>query len=267
MSVRKVVTHLPPSVIRAARVAGFVGVTAVLLPTYALRDELAKRGSERDAVRDRWTRRWADGLLRVFGIHVEREGRGGHASDRSRGRLVVSNHRSAIDVAVMLGTFGGFMVSRADLSKWPLVGAAARLSGTIFVDRNDKHSGAATIRHIRESLSQGNTICIFPEGTTFDGDEVRPFQVGAFLAALHQPVDIIPVGLAYESGSGAAFFKETFVQHLSRMASSPGARVSMVIGEPFAVPEKVRAQALADEARNKVSALVKIARQRVDHLA
>lgn len=261
------IDRLPPSVLRAARVAGFVGVTAALLPTYALRDELAKRGPERAAVRDRWTRRWADGLLRVFGIRILQNGLGDHATDRTRGRLVVSNHRSAIDVAVMLRTFGGVMVSRADLSKWPLVGAAARLSGTLFVDRQDKQSGAATIRQIRDKLARGHTVCIFPEGTTFDGDEVRPFQVGAFLAALHQPVDIIPVGIAYESGSGAAFLNETFVQHLSRMASSPGARVSMMIGESYAVPDKVRAQALADEARKKVSALVKIARQRVDHLA
>lgn len=256
--------HLPPKILRAARVVGFVGVTATLLPTYALRDAIARQGGDRDRVRDRWTRRWADGLLRVFDIRIEQTGEGDHAVARKRGRLVVSNHRSAIDVAVILRTFGGFMVSRADLSKWPLVGAAARITGTLFVDRQDKQSGAITIRQIRERLAQGHTVCIFPEGTTFDGDEVRPFQVGAFLAALHQEVDIVPVGLAYETGSGAAFLNETFLQHLSRMASSPGARVAVVVGEPYAVPSKVKAQALAEEARKKVAALVKIARQRVD---
>jgi lyso-ornithine lipid O-acyltransferase len=257
---------LPPQVLRVARVVGFAGVTAALLPTYALRDEIAKRRNDRDDVRDRWTRRWADGLLRVFDIRIEQTGQGDHDRTRKRGRLVISNHRSAIDVAVILRTFGGAMVSRADLSGWPLVGAAARKTGTLFVDRQDKQSGAAAIRQIRERLAHGQTVCIFPEGTTFDGDEIRPFQTGAFLAALHQHVDIIPVGLAYESGSGAAFLNETFMQHLSRMAASRGARVSVVVGDPYPVPPKVKAQALAEEARKKVDALVKIARRKVDRL-
>ncbi len=258
---------LPAPILRAVRVAGFAGVTAILLPAYALRDEIAKRGVHRDEVRDRWTRRWGDGLLRVFDIRIDRQGTGDHARDRTRGRLVISNHRSAIDVAVILRTFGGVMVSRADLSKWPLVGAAARKTGTLFVDRQDKQSGASAIRQIRDRLARGHTVCLFPEGTTFDGDEVRPFQVGAFLAAVHQDVDIIPVGLAYEKGSGAAFLNETFMKHLTRMAGSPGARVAMVVGESYPVPNKVRAQTLADEARKKVSALVKVARQRVDHIS
>ena len=259
--------EVPAGARRVARVLGFAGVTAAMLPAYLVRDELAKRGQERDRVRDRWTRRWADALLRVFDIRVEQTGPGDHARPGDRGRIVVANHRSAIDVAVLLRTFGGFMVSRADLAGWPLVGVAARRTGTLFVNRADKQSGASAIRQIREQLARGHTICIFPEGTTFDGDEVRPFQVGAFLAALHQDVDVVPVGLAYEKGSGAAFLNESFTKHLSRMAGSRGARVALVVGQPYAPPPRVKAQALAEEARKKVVELVKIARRSVDDKA
>lgn len=257
---------LRQSALRVLRVAGFVGVTGALLPAYALRDELAKNSPDRDAIRDRWTRRWADGLLRVFSIDIEQSGAGDHKVSRERGRLVVCNHRSAIDTGVLLRTFGGFMVSRGDLSGWPLVGAAARKAGTLFVEREDKHKAAGAIRVIREKLAQGHTVCIFPEGTTFDGDEVRPFYAGAFLAALHQSVDVVPAGLAYETGSGAAFLDETFTQHLSRMAGSERTRVALVVGEPYPVPAKAKAGALAEQAREKVQALVSLARAKVDRL-
>ena len=114
----------------------------------------------------------------------------------------MTNHRSAIDIGVVLATFGGTMVSRADLASWPVVGAAARAVGTVFVDRSSAKSGAATIRAIQKHLEEGQTINLFPEGTTFDGDEVRPFHGGAFVSAVRAEAEVLPVGLAYPRALG-----------------------------------------------------------------
>ena len=140
------------------------------------------------------------------------------------------------------------MVSREDLSGWPILGAAASAVGTIFVDRADAMSGATTIRAMRSALRDGDTVCLFPEGTTFEGDVVRPFHAGAFIAALRTGAEIVPVGFAYERDSGAAFVGETFLEHLERMAGAAPTRVVAKIGEPFFVGGRARA---ADDQRTR----------------
>lgn len=217
--------------------------------------------TERETVRDLWVRRWARALLSLFAIECVVVGPVPPPTRRGeRGRLIVANHRSAIDIGVLLSTFGGQMVSRADLADWPVVGAAARAVGTVFVDRGSAESGAATIRAIQKRLEEGATIILFPEGTTFDGDEVRPFFGGAFIAAARAGAEVLPVGLAYPRDSGAAFVGETFPQHLSRMAKSDRTRMAIAVGAPIDVPKGAKAGPLTKRAFEEVSALVAKAR-------
>jgi 1-acyl-sn-glycerol-3-phosphate acyltransferase len=257
-----VLTRLPAPIRRVVRAAGFAAVTGAMLPAYAARDAVSREG-EKAALRDAWVRRWSGALLRLFAVELEIYG-DVPARRPGVGRLVVSNHRGAIDIGILLRTFGGHMVSRADLSGWPLVGAAARKVGTIFVDREDAASGATAIRAIRQVLKAGHTVCIFPEGTTFDGDLVRPFHSGAFVAALRTGAEVLPVGLAYARGSSAAFVQESFMKHVSRVAGAPRTRVAASVGAPFVVSDRARAAELRDRVRAEVQALVNDARYRCD---
>ena len=245
------------------RMGGFVGITGALIPIYVTRDRLT-RDADKTLVRNRWLRRWSGSLLRLFAVHVDYRDPPASASTDSRGRLVVANHRSALDVGILLQHFGGHMVSRADLSQWPVVGPAARSVGTVFVDRTSALSGAATIREVRTLLKKGETVLVFPEGTTFEGDTVRPFQAGAFIGALRTGAAIVPVGIAYATGSGAAFVGESFTHHLARMAGAEPTRVVVQVGEPSSVREGARAADVAREAQAAVQGLVEIARRTVD---
>jgi 1-acyl-sn-glycerol-3-phosphate acyltransferase len=197
----------------------------------------------------------------MFGVRVRQYGA---PPPPGRGHLVVANHRSTADILVLLRAFGGHMVSRADLASWPLVGPAARSVGTVFVDRSNAMSGANAVRAIRDRLTQGATVIVFPEGTTFPDDDVRPFHAGAFVAALRTGADIVPAGLAYERGSGAAFVNETFPQHLARMAAARPSEVALCVGEPLAIAEGSRAAALRDRTHAAVQQLVHDARRIVD---
>lgn len=213
-------------------------------------DSLA-READRERVRDEWTRRWSRALLELFSISRKIEGIS-HPS--TRGRLVVANHRSTIDIGILLETFGGRLVSRADLATWPVIGIAARKSGTIFVDRSSKSSGASVVRAMTTSLERGDTICVFPEGTTFADDEVRSFHPGGFTAAIRAHAEIIPVGIVYDHGSEAAFLDEPFVAHLARLAGAKRSRVRVVIGDP--IEARGDSRSLAIEAHDAVQTLV-----------
>lgn len=245
-----------------ARASGFVGITALMLPPFLAR-MAATSAEDRDAVRDAWVGEWARALLRLFAIEVVVDGVvPPRVHGRVPGRLLITNHRSAIDIGVVLATFGGTMVSRADIAKWPVVGAAARAVGTVFVDRADAKSGAATIRAIQKLLAEGQTINLFPEGTTFDGDEVRPFHGGAFVSAARAEAEILPVAVAYPRLSGAAFVNETFPAHLARMAKSGPTRMVVAVGEPFFARKTDRATEVTKRAQREVQALVLRARAR-----
>ncbi len=246
---------------RATRIAGFGALTATMVPAFlASRRLIGEAATVR--LRERYVGIWSGSLLSLFGVRVIERGPGESAP--TRGRLVVANHRSTADILVLLHRFGGHMVSRADLAQWPLLGVAARTVGTVFVDRSDAVSGANAVRTIRALLARAETVIVFPEGTTFIGDEVRPFHAGAFVAALRSGADVVPVGLAYETGSGAAFVKESFGAHLARMAAARPSSLAMCVGSPIAVEEGARAALLRDRAQAEVQRIVHEARGLVD---
>jgi lyso-ornithine lipid O-acyltransferase len=248
---------------RAARIAGFGVLTAGMLPGMLCHEALAgaESAARRGAVVSAWVGAWSSGMLSMFGLRVRIEG---PLPAPDRARLIVSNHRSTADILILLRTFGARMVSRADIARWPLIGWAARSVGTVFVDRGDAASGATAVRLMCSRLQSGTTVAVFPEGTTFPDDEVRPFQTGAFVAAARAGVDVLPVGLAYQQGSGAAFFGESFTAHLSRMAAADPSRVVMCIGPIIGHEEGLLPSGLRARAQASVEELVRHARSLVD---
>lgn len=252
----------------AARTAGFVGLTFSLYSALEI-DTAVSPASERAAVLYKWIQRYGKGLLELYGVdvtargpHVERGERYPGTDDKGRGRLFVMNHRSGLDIPITLAFIEATIVSRADLARWPVIGVAARRVGTLFVDRSSKQSGAAVINAMVGALGRGRAVMVYPEGTTFAGDEVRPFKPGGFLAALRAGSEIVPVGLAY-GGQGTSFVDEPFAAHMRRVASQKRVRAAIVVGEPVAVEGRdgdVDADALRTEVRAAMQKLVYEAR-------
>jgi len=252
-----------------ARTAGFVGLTFTLLAGFEAERSLAPDDRTRDDVTYKWMARYGQGLLRLYGLEVSARGPwveapGGRYPARDEaglGRLFVMNHRSMLDIFVNLAFLEANIVSRADLSGWPVIGLAARRVGTLFVDRSSKQSGAAVIQAMCAAVERGRAVMVYPEGTTFSGDEVRPFRPGAFLAAARTGAEIVPVGIAYE-GDAASYLDEPFARHLLRVSDTPRTRIALEIGEALrGCDAGVDAQrALAHE---RVQALVHRARSRL----
>lgn len=252
------------------RTAGFIGLTFTLLAGFESERALAPDDRARDDVTYKWMARYGAGLLRLYGLevsargpHVELAGSRYPARDAAgRGRLFVMNHRSMLDIFVNLAFLEANIVSRADLSRWPVIGLAARRVGTLFVDRSSKQSGAAVINAMCGAVERGRAVMVYPEGTTFTGDEVRPFRPGAFLAAERTGAEIVPVGIAYE-GAAASFLDEPFVEHLLRVSSTRRIRIGLEVGE--AIPgSRGDVDALKALAHERVQALVLRARRRLE---
>jgi len=253
------------------RTAGFIGLTFTLLAGFESERALARDDRERDDVTYAWMARYGRGLLRLYGLavtaggpHVEVPGGRYPARDAAgRGRIFVMNHRSMLDIFVNLAFVEANIVSRADLSGWPVIGLAARRVGTLFVDRQSKSSGAAVISAMCHAIERGRGVMVYPEGTTFAGDEVRPFRPGAFLAAARAGAEIVPIGIAYQ-GEAATFGDESFADHLLRVSSTREIRIGLEVGEPLR-GEGGDVDTLKALAHERVQALVHRARARLEH--
>jgi len=209
-------------------------------------------------------RSWARSLLKVLDVHATVDVAPGALEKNARPRLVVANHRSMLDIFLMLDLFGGNLLARGDIADWPAIGTMARRAGTLFVNRGDPASGAAAVQRIRDRLRRGITISVFPEGTTHEGDLVREFQAGAFVAIARERGDVLPVGIAYERPD-AVFGDEPLVDHMKRLVRTPSTRVAVAIGSPvdasknvasFAAAMRVEVQALVTKARAIVGGAV-----------
>lgn len=247
-----------------ARTAGFVGLTFTLYGMLELDTALSPH-PEHERVLQKWIERYGKGLLKLYGVdmrargpYVEEGRRYPGRSDNGIGRMFVMNHRSGLDIPITLAHVEATILSRADLSGWPVIGMAARRVGTLFVDRQSKSSGAAVIVAMANALAQGRGIMVYPEGTTFSGDEVRPFRVGAFKAAHETAAEIIPVGLAYE-GEAMSFGDESFSKHMVRVSTAKGVKAAISIGEPILAAERTVEETM-EAVKTSMQALVYEAR-------
>ncbi len=179
---------------------------------------------------DAYVRSWSRRMLAVMGVQVlDDPGLGLLPMVPPTGRLIVSNHRSMLDILVLLSRFGGHILSKDDLQRWPLIDRLAAVAGTLYVDRSSSASGAASIRKVGDRLSHGRAVTVFAEGTTYPGDEVRPFHAGAFLAVTRTGGEVLPLGLAYQEPE-AIYWQESLGQHGRRLLEQPSITVAMSLG-------------------------------------
>jgi 1-acyl-sn-glycerol-3-phosphate acyltransferase len=236
------------------RLVGLGAATLAWLSAATLHESLVPK-PQRGPIFQRYMKRWGHSLVYRTGGRVFLTP-GSVVPAQVGPRLVVANHRSPFDIGILLSLFGGHALSRADLAGWPVLGVAAQRAGTIFVDRSKADSGASAIRAIHKKLKERASILVFPEGSTFDGDEVRPFKPGAFTALRGLGAQIVPVGLAYDRG--AEWVNESFVAHVLRVADRPRTRCVVAIGEPIAADGKPHE--LAEAMHERVQTLVHQAR-------
>ena len=234
------------------RIGASVGFSAGMLATYEARRAMMPESSH-ERLLNRYRARLTNGLLRVLGAELLVHGQSTHNS----GALVVCNHQSALDIGVMLSLFQAVLVSRHDVAEWPLLGRLAKHGDTIFVDREDRRSGAVALREIRRRAREGHTVVAFPEGGTFPGDSVHEFHPGAFAAVRSLDIPIIPVGLAYSPA--IPYLKEPFATHVAKIAARRRTRIAVHVGEPL--PPNLGARTAAKAARAHVEGLVAEARR------
>jgi len=77
----------------------------------------------------------------------------------------------------------------------PFVGAITRRTGHFLFDRSDPEARMQQMNDVNAALAQGESVAIYPEGTFTEFTGIRPFQLGAFKAAVDTQRPICPVAV------------------------------------------------------------------------
>lgn len=181
------------------------------------------------------------------------------------GALYVSNHTSWTDIPLLGAELDGLFVAKSEVGSWPLLGALARLDGVLFVDRDRAQRAGGQAAAIAGQLGNGDSVILFPEGTTDDGGTMLPFKTSLFAAAGEADGIVQPVTLAYtrvgrrpttpdERRSIAWLGDEPLLPHALRLLSMPPLTGAMIFHPPARRSDFADRKALARHCEQVIAA-------------
>ncbi len=113
--------------------------------------------------------------------------------------LFIGNHRSYFDILLTYSRcrrLTGY-VAKKEMLRYPLLRDWMKRLHCLFLDRDNPKEGLKTILEAIDYIKNGISICIFPEGTRNDGEElsILPFHSGSFKIAEKSGCPIVPISM------------------------------------------------------------------------
>jgi 1-acyl-sn-glycerol-3-phosphate acyltransferase len=198
---------------------------------------------------------WSAKTLRLLGLRLQVQG-----AFRPGAKLLVANHVSWIDImAIHAVCPEARFVSKADVQHWPLVNRLVTGGGTLYIERERPRDAVRVVHQMAEALRAGDTVAVFPEGTTGDGHTLLPFHANLLQAAIATGMPIQPLALRFSDArhavSPAARFDGdiTLRQSFWRLACGEGVVVRLWVLGAQSTSHADR-RALAERLRGLVAA-------------
>ena len=165
---------------------------------------------------------WGRFSAKLFGISIETIGSENYSANQHY--PVISNHAGMADIPLLLGTMKLNLrfVAKEELGKIPIFGWALKQAGYIMIRRGQNRDALKSLLDAAETLKNGRSIHIFPEGTRSETGEMLPFKRGAFLVAQKGGAPILPVTII---GSHLITPKKSLKIHKGK--------IRIIIGKPI----------------------------------
>ncbi|MCA1584396.1 MAG: 1-acyl-sn-glycerol-3-phosphate acyltransferase [Acidobacteria bacterium] len=170
---------------------------------------------------------------RVTGrTHVPREG----------AVVFCSNHQSNVDPPVLYRALHRrlHILFKAELLKLPVLGIVMESGGFIPIDRGNRDAALHAVERAAQSIRDGNSFLIFPEGTRSRNDDLLPFKKGGFIMAIKAQAPIVPVATTGGRASmrrGSAIIRPVTV---SVRVGEPIPTAGLTLADRDALIERVR---------------------------
>jgi 1-acyl-sn-glycerol-3-phosphate acyltransferase len=211
------------------------------------------------ATRRTLIRRWSRQLLGMLRVEARVQGlpEGGLPGNL----LIVANHISWLDIFVLHSVRPSRFIAKAELRRWPALGLLAEGCGTLFLDRERRRDAHRVNRQARDVLAAGDTIAIFPEGTTTDGRSLLPFKSSLLQPIVDARGHVQPIAIRYIGRGGAysdapAYIGDTtFIDSLWRVLGERSLVVEVEFGPTLSTHARHRRE-LSREAEAFIRAVL-----------
>ena len=218
----------------------------VLRGLWIIRREFGRLTSDQRALR---VREWSRQMLAIMGVMLVVRG-----TPPVRGPvLLVANHISWLDILVMDAAHPARFVSKADIKHWPVLGSLITGAGTLYIERASRRDAMRVVHQMAAALTAGDTLAVFPEGTTHDGRTLLPFHANLIQAAISAHAPALPVALQYLDGASGAISdaplfvgETTLLQSIWRTLRADGIQACVHFGEPQTANTRERRTWAAD---------------------
>ena len=166
------------------------GLWHVLVGLWTIYLHFPRMGEEQREMR---VQAWSLQFLALWGIHLRVMGQ----PLASGPALLVSNHISWLDILVIHAARHCRFVSKSDIRDWPLVGALATHSGTLYIERANRKDALRMVHDMADAMREGDVVAVFPEGTTSDGRSLLPFHANLIQSAIAAEAPVQPMSLKF----------------------------------------------------------------------
>ncbi|WGQ20551.1 lysophospholipid acyltransferase family protein [Taylorella equigenitalis] len=189
--------------------------------------------------RDEVIRRLSKALVRSTGIKIQYKG----TPVLEGPVLIVANHVSWLDIFLLNCKRINRFIAKVEIKSWPIVGWMVSAVGTIYIDRSSRQGLKEINEKMAESFSKGDSVGLFPEGTTTEGFTVLPLFSGLFDVAIKMEIPVQPVALLFtykgeRSGRVAFVGDQSLMKNLWILLSSRKVGVTVKYLPMMQMPDK-----------------------------
>ena len=143
------------------------------------------------------SRIWMKAFFTLSGVRRIFKGR--ENFEKGKNYIVVCNHNSFMDIPLSSpGIPGGNKtIAKIEMARIPLFGIMYQ-RGSVLVDRKSEESRKSSFGKMKDVLSMGLHMCIYPEGTRNKTNEpLQRFHDGAFRLAKETGKGVLPAVIFY----------------------------------------------------------------------
>jgi 1-acyl-sn-glycerol-3-phosphate acyltransferase len=190
-----------------------------LLGTLSLLSSLFDRSGR---IQHNFARLWSRLILQASSAPLAVEGL--DRADLTLPAIYAANHASALDIPVLyVGLpFQFRILAKLELFRLPFLGWHLKRSGQIPIDRTDARASLRSLAAAAQTVKQGMSLVVFPEGGRSADGNLQPFLGGTFYLAIKAQAPIVPLAIV---GTFEALPMNTYVIHPTRFR--------LIVGEPI----------------------------------
>jgi 1-acyl-sn-glycerol-3-phosphate acyltransferase len=197
---------------------------------------------------------WSAKFLRLLGVRLVQQG-----TPQPGAKLLVANHISWLDILAIDAVAPARFVSKSEVRHWPVLGWLVTASGTLYIERERPRDALRVVHQMAAALQAGDTLAVFPEGTTGDGHALLPFHANLLQGAIATATPVQPIGLRFSDPAHAVspvvcyLDDTTLLQSVWSVVCADGLSVRVLLLPALAVAHADRRQ-LAQQLRLEIEA-------------